>query len=164
MASGTSIKGALPAPRTVLGTLDQAARAAAQEAKRAAEPVFRRETPGRGRLRATMKARAGKSATGYQVTIRPTGIHPSGVPAWQVARWVTRGTGLFRTTGPGRRGLIRASKPWKRMTLPGGAKRWTVKGQKANPFIERAERRASPIVIRTFEQGAAQAARDLARL
>lgn len=156
--------GKLPQPETLLSAIDLEARATVKRAQEEIAPIVASETPkGRtGRVARAMRPRVSRTATGAALLIAPPKkeAHDQWATIAQVVRWVTRGTGLERE-GPGSKNWVHA-KRWnygERMTLPGGKKRWRVKGQKANPFVARIYSRADPIVKRTFTEGATTAAR-----
>lgn len=168
MKAGTSVKGTLPEPKTVLAALDQAAQAAAKEAKDIARAEWNAQAPhGRTDLVAHPNASVTKTKTGWAVNVSPPlrkQHGPDPVSIRKVVHWVTVGTGVFRTT-PGPKGPIHARKRAgvlpKRMTLPGGAKRWTVQGQHPNPFVQRTRDLARARVTSTLSAGAAAAAKKI---
>lgn len=156
-----------PTERAMLAALDNGARQAMEQAKRPAAAAVLSETP-RGRTGATAAAlapRTQRTATGQTLVIAPPrgARHPSGPTIAQVVRWVNRGTGTLRE-GPGSKAPIHSPRLFPygaRMILPGGAKRLFVKGQAANPFMERIFASADPKVL-AIVNAAAQAASDAA--
>jgi hypothetical protein len=114
-----------------------------------------------------MQGTVRKTPTGHRATVGPPRgrRYKSGdATVAQVARWVTRGTGIYRD-GPGpKRPITGKHGVLRPMVLPGGRKVRSVKGQKPNAFIARAETRALVPVERALRAGAEQAARALRRL
>lgn len=163
--SGARLEGRMPEPRKILGTLDEHARAAVKAAGDAALPIVRAEAP--GRLGRAFESSVRKTPTGQRVTVAPTTRkrYGSGVATGvMVVRWVTRGTGLYRQ-GPGPKRKITSKRGvLGSMTLPGGRRLRTVKGQHANPFVARAEPRAAAAAGRAILGGAEHAANELRRL
>lgn len=164
--SGAELTGSMPSPATILGILDEEAQRALKEAKTITVTAVDAEAP--GHLGAAMTASTRKTPTGYRTTVSaPRGkkYHPPGeATVAQVVRWVNRGTGLLRE-GPGSKKRITSKRGvLKPMILPGGKRRRSVKGQKPNPFLPRAETRAEPEVRRAIEAGARKAADRLRRL
>lgn len=151
----------LPSEKTLLGTVDVAARQTANHAKEALGPIVSRETPHKsGQTATALRPRIGKTATGVSISVAPPrGRRHGNVSIAQVVRWVTRGTGVNRSVGgPGRR--IRSnSRPPRPMILPGGKSYWTVAGQKPNPFMGRIEALGTLRVQSAFQRGATDAAR-----
>jgi hypothetical protein len=160
----------LPPAQTLLGVIDVGARKAVALAQEEVAPVVAREVPRKsGKTAAALRPRVSRTATGAALSVRaPRGKLHGHVTIAEVVRWVNRGTGLYRTAGlyvqPAR--LIRSSRrPLPgRMTLPGGAKRWTVKGQHPNPFMARILSLGTPRVQSAAERGAKDAARAVERL
>jgi hypothetical protein len=155
----------LPPARTLLGVLDAAARDTVRQGRDLVAPIVATETPrDTGKLAAAMRPRVARTAAGYSVTVRaPRGKpHDQSATMAQVARWVNRGTGMYRVGGGPKR-PIRARNPLRRMTLPGGKRVFKVNGQRPNPFIGRIEQRATPRMQRLFTDGARDAARRIER-
>lgn len=160
------IHGHVPKPREILLTLDAQAKVALREAAtRVALPLAREEAP--GGLGAALTSSVRATPSGYRATIQasPRKQYKGGrATGAKVVRWVTHGTGLYRV-GPGpkrkitsRRGVLGT------MVLPGGRRVRTVRGQKSNPFVARAEARARAPVERALRDGARHAAAALRRL
>ena len=148
---------------TILTVLDTAAKDAATRAAALAQQELRDEAP-QGptrKLRENLVGRATKTATGYTVTVgvKRAAMHDQNVTVAQVARWVQRGTGL-RRRGPGPKAPIHAKhhRLGRRMVLPGGKRRWKVKGQHPNPFMQRAKARLDPRVADIIRDAASRAA------
>jgi hypothetical protein len=163
--SGARIQGSMPRPGQILGVLDTHARGALRDVATLVEPLVRAEAP--GGLGDAMKATVRKTPTGYRATVAAPRNKPykgGTATSAQIVRWVNRGTGIYRQgAGPkrpitGRRGVL------GRMTLPGGQRVRSVKGQHPNPFIARAEDRARAPVDRALQNGAHKAADALRRL
>lgn len=163
--SGARITGNIPAPATILGVLDAHARDAISDARNVTKPILEAEAP--GGLGRAMTATVRKTPTGHRMTMqapRARRYPPGEATVAQVARWVNRGTGIHRKgPGPkrpitGRLGVLRP------MTLPSGRRMRSVKGQKPNPFIARAETRAEPLARIAIEAGARRASAALRRL
>lgn len=158
----------LPSERTLLGVIDTQARTTAQKAAREIAPIVSRETPHKsGATAAALRPRVSRTSTGAAITVAPPRArrHPgSKATVAQLIRWVTRGTGALRE-GAGPKGRIRSSRrPPRRLVLPGGARRWSVKGQKPNPFTGRIQAAGTLRVERAFAEGARAAARAAERL
>lgn len=145
----------LPPAPTLLGAVDQTARETMNVLRDEVRPVVTRETPHRsGVTAAKLAPRIGKTSTGYSLTVGASrGAKHGHVTVAEVVRWVTRGTGVHRE-GPGPKHRITAKNPLRRMTLPGGAKRWSVAGQQPNPFVDRILVSGTPKVLAAAEQGA----------
>lgn len=164
--SRVDITGRVPAPQTILGVLDAEARKAIADTRNVAVPIARAEAPRRsGRLAGAVDGRISKTATGHQVTVAvKRGVPHGRVTAAKVARWVAQGTGVYRKgAGPkrpitGRRGVLGT------MVLPGGRRVRSVKGQRPNPFLARAETRAAGPAAAAMRDGARRAADRLRRL
>lgn len=163
--SRARLEGSMPRPGQILGVLDVHARLALTEAKEVVLPLARAEAP--GDLGDALTGSVRKTPTGYRTTVAPPTRrrYKSGeATVAQVVRWVSRGTGIHRKgPGPkrpitGRYGVLRP------MVLPGGRRVRSVKGQKPNPFIARAEHRAAAPVARILHTGAQRAADTLRRL
>jgi hypothetical protein len=155
----------LPPPATILTAIDVQARAAMEAAKVDVAALVSRETPrSSGQTAAALKPRVSRTATGTGLTVgAPRGRKHGKATVAEVMRWVNSGTGMYRE-GPGPKHKIRAKSPLRRMTLPGGAKRWSVKGQRPDHFMLRIRRAGTPIVERAAEQGAQRAAREIERV
>lgn len=153
-----------PAERTLLGAIDTQARRTVAQARAEIGPLVARETPrSSGRTAAALRPRVSKTPTGAALTIgAPKGKpHSGNATIADVVRWVNRGTGTLRA-GPGPKRRIRSSRrPPRRLVLPGGKKVWSVRGQRANPFLGRIQTLGTPRVQRAFEHGATQAARAI---
>lgn len=154
----------LPAERVLLAAIDAHARETVKAAKSEIAPIVSRETPRHsGRTAAALQPRMSRTATGAALSVgAPRGKRDGKVTIAQVVRWVNRGTGLERTTGvdvsPRRR--IRSNRmPPRRLVLPGGRKVWSVRGQKANPFMDRIRTTAGQRVEARFQQGARELGR-----
>lgn len=153
-----------PSERSLVAVVDREQKRTVREAQQAVAPVVATETPRRsGKTAAALAPRVSQTTTGGAVSVRAARgrQHSQGVTVAQVVRWVNRGTGLYRTTGPKRK--IRSSRRFGRMTLPGGRKVFSVKGQHPNAFMDRIYRRADPQVTRVFEHGATRVAGELQR-
>lgn len=163
--SGARIEGKMPRPRAVRGALDQAARDTVRDVAAAVLPIVRDEAP--GRLGEAMTTNIRATPGGHTATIGPSPRKRYGsgsATGAQVVRWVTRGTGLYRQ-GPGRKRKITGKRGvFGTMTLPGGLKVRSVRGQHANPFVARAEQRAKPAAERAMKHGAERAADTLRKL
>ena len=163
--SGVRVTGKMPTPRAVRGALDQAARSAVRDAGRAALPIVRDEAP--GGLGSAMQATVRETPRGHSVRIAaaPRKKYGGGqATGAQVVRWVSRGTGVYRK-GPGRKRPITGKRGvLGTMTLPGGVRVRSVKGQRPNPFVERAKTRADAAVKVAVRVGAQKAANRLRRL
>jgi hypothetical protein len=165
--SGARLEGSMPDPPRILGVLDDSAKDALTAAKDIVVPLAKAEAP--GRLGDVIAGSVRKTETGYRATVqaakrRQPYREGKDATVAQVVRWVNRGTGIHRQgPGPkhpitGKRGVLRP------MVLPGGRRVRSVKGQKPNPFIARAETRAMVPVERALRAGAELAARALRRL
>lgn len=163
--SGARLTGSMPAPGQILAVLDAQAKIAMVEAKEIVAPLVEQEAP--GQLGAAMTAAVKRTPTGYRASVQsPRNRTYRGGEATvaQVVRWVNKGTGVLRD-GPGpkkritsRRGVL------GRMTLPGGKRVRSVRGQKPNAFIARAEIRAAGPVKIALENGARRAGDQLRKL
>lgn len=150
----------------MLGAIDTEARKTMAAAAADLAPIVAREAPrGRtGKVASAMRPRVSRTATGQSLVIAPPRRPHSGkATIAQVVRWVTRGTGLYRT-GPGVKSRIRASNPWQRLVLPGGKKVWSVRGQHPNAFVDRIRSIGTPRVERVLQEGAEDAARAVERI
>jgi hypothetical protein len=163
--SRARLEGRMPPPGRIMGVLDVHAKIALGEAKNIVLPLARQEAP--GGLGDALQGTVRRTPTGHRAVVQPPrGRRYKGGDATvaQVARWVTRGTGLYRIgPGPkrritGKRGVLRP------MVLPGGQRVRSVKGQRPNPFIARAELRALAPVQHALRVGAERAATALRRL
>lgn len=163
--SGARLHGQMPQPGEILAVLDAHAKAALNDAKDIVQPFVEQDAP--GDLGKAMAATVRKTPTGYRATVqapRSRRYKTGDATVADVARWVNRGTGIYRTGGgpkrpiTGKRGVLRP------MVLPGGRRVRSVKGQKPNPFIARAELRAMTPVQLAIEAGARRAAAALRRL
>lgn len=156
----------MPAERTILGVLDREARASVKAAQSEIAPIVAREVPRRsGKTAAALRPRVMRTASGASLSVGAGRARHGAVTVAQVVRWVNRGTGLHRTTGLSVQGArrIRSKRPLGRMTLPGGKKVWSVKGQRPQPFMVRIHQIAGPRVQRRFAEGARDAADAVAK-
>lgn len=153
----------MPKPADVLRTLDKQARASMRESTRVVLPLARQEAP--GGLGQALEATVRKTEHGYRATVGPPARKQyRGASAAKVVRWVTRGTGIYRT-GPGPKRKITSKRGvLGTMVLPGGTRVRTVRGQHPNPFIARAEQRSREPIERALREGAQRAAEELRRL
>lgn len=154
----------MPTAADVAKVLDAQARASMREAARAVEPIVRQEAP--GGLGQVMRPTVRKTPTGYRAVVAPPrrARYKGGATAAQVVRWVTRGTGLYRQ-GPGPKRKITSKRGvLGTMTLPGGTRVRTVRGQHPNPFVARAEQRSREPIERALREGAQRAADAMRRL
>lgn len=155
----------MPQPGRILGVLDAHAKLALTETKNIVLPLTRGEAP--GGLGSEIRGAVRKTPTGYRATIAPPRrkrYKDGEATVAQVARWVSRGTGIYRK-GPGRKRPITGKRGVLRpMTLPGGRRVRSMKGQRPNPFIARAEAKALVPVERAIRGGAERAAQALRRL
>lgn len=160
--SGAHLKGSMPKPGQIMGVLDKHAKLAATDAKNVVMPLIKAEAP--GGLGDAFTARVAKTPTGYKTTVQTPRAKPykGGATGSNVVRWVTRGTGIYRKGG-GRKKPIRAKRGGV-LILPGGKRVRSVKGQRPNPFLARAETRAMAPVERALYDGAKKAANALRRL
>lgn len=163
--SGVRIEGHVPAPRAVRGALDRAAREAVRDAGRAALPVVKDAAP--GGLGSAMELRVRETQHGHAAVIGPARRkrYRSGTATGaQVTRWVTHGTGIYRKGGGPKRPITGRRGVFGTMTLPGGTKVRSVKGQRPNPFVARASDRADAAARRAARAGASRAADEIGRL
>lgn len=158
----------LPAATVILAAVEKGAKRSIEKARNELAPVVASQVPrGRtGSTQAALQPRVQKTPWGSSLVVGPRrgAHHASGPTIAAVVRWVTRGTGLHRE-GPGAKFPIHA-KRWlygEKMILPGGAKRMTVKGQHANPFLDRIRRLGTPRVERALQAGAQETARRVER-
>lgn len=155
----------MPPPRAVRGALDKAVREAAKDTAAAVLPIVRQEAP--GGLGAAMTTTIRNIPDGHRATIGPSPrkrYKGGSATNAQVVRWVTRGTGVHRA-GPGRKRPITSKRGvFGTMVLPGGRRVRSVKGQKPNPFVARAEDRAKDAAERAAREGAGRAAVALRKL
>jgi hypothetical protein len=147
----------LPSATKITKTIDDAARRSLQRAQRTMNAVVAAEAPGSGPVERALQPRVSQTTTGHQLVIGPSrgARHPSGATIAQVIRWNNRGTGVLRI-GPGPKNVIHSPR-WffgDAMILPGGVRRLTVKGQRANPYMERIGRAGDLRVGQTVAQGA----------
>lgn len=164
--SEARLEGHMPDPNRILHVLDDHAKDAVTAAKDIVVPLAKAEAP--GRLGDVITGSVRKTPTGHRAVVQPAKrgqrYRNSDATVAQVVRWVNRGTGIYRQgPGPkrpitGKRGVLRP------MTLPGGRRVRSIKGQKPNPFIARAETRALAPVERALRAGAERAAQALRRL
>lgn len=153
----------LPPFSTVLGVMDQVARAASTDAKNHTVAAVKRTMPARsGRARAGQRGSIRRTRNGYLITISPSSkpVYPNGVSAAEVTRWVGGGTGVFGPTG-------RPIRPrrGKAFHLPGGV--WSskaIQGQRPQHIYERVQTSEEAAVSRILKQGAAIAAREAERV
>jgi hypothetical protein len=163
--SDARIIGHMPRPGEIIGVLDTYAKIAAVEARMIVKPLVEAEAP--GGLGKAMTASVRPTATGYRIAVQsPAKKHYKSGEATiaSVVRYVNRGTGIYRV-GPGTKKKIEG-KVGKRklMRLPGGRDVRYVKGQRPNPFLARAETRATGPVAVALENGAHAAAAALRKL
>jgi hypothetical protein len=152
----------LTRPQLAIDAIDEGAQAAMTEASGAVRPIIVRLTPRRsGRLAEALQPRVTRSKRGIVMTVgaRPGARHGN-VSVSDVVRFVTRGTGLYRTTGP--RHVIRGRRR-EPLKLPFGP-RWTARGQRPDPFITRIEIEATPRVEAIARKAAEDAARAAERV
>jgi hypothetical protein len=163
--TGARLEGSVPQPAAVLRVLDAHAQRATRAAVDAAMPILREEAP--GQLGAAFTGSVRKTGGGWRATIAPPRrrrYRTGTATVAKVARYVNRGTGLYREgPGPKRKitGKLGVLRP---MVLPGGRRYRSVRGQHPNPFIARADQRAAGPARRALEDGARAAARELARM
>lgn len=152
----------LPPFTTVLGAMDQVARASAADAKNHGLAAVRSTFPARShRLIDGQRASVVRTTNGYAITIRPNDKlrYPNGVTPVQVAGWVSGGTGEF---GPRRRAITpRKGRPFR---LPNGWSSGTIKGQRPQHLYERVQASEDAAVLRIFQHGAQVAAREAERV
>jgi hypothetical protein len=150
----------LPPLVSYLGIFDDAARTAMVAAQKELRPIVAREAPHHsGTLARRLGPRLSKTRTGAALTVgAPRGARDGKVTLAELVRWTTRGTGIYRE-GPGPHRRIRARNPLRRMTLPGGIKRWSVRGQHAKPYLQRIAAAGTPRVEQASREGAALAVR-----
>jgi hypothetical protein len=150
-----------PTPIELLRHIDLAAQGAGKAARAAVQPIIATEVPkGRtSKLAAGTKASLRQTKFGQTLTIAvPRNVsHGDGATLAQVSRWVQRGTGELRD-GPGPKKPIKARRR-SRMILPGGMRRWEVKGQAPNPYMARIYVATTPLVLAAFREGAKKAAK-----
>lgn len=161
--SGVKLTGQMPKSRRVLSVVEAQAKAVTYEARDAALPIVRQEAP--GRLGEALNGSVRQTKNGFRLTIQgaPRKKYKGrGATGAQVIRWVSRGTGIYRV-GPGPKRQILA-KHGHSMILPGGRRVISVKGQRPNPFMERAEPRVQSSVQRVVWLGAQHAANELRKL
>ena len=163
-----SISGDKTVPvETMLGAIDTQAQQAIKTGRQAVEPLVVSEVPRKSRkTAAALRPRTSRTATGGAITIgAPRGkVHDGQATIADVVRYVNHGTGLYRNT-PGPKKLIRSSRrPPRRMVLPGGVRRWTVKGQHPNEFMARIRTLGTPRVETAFKEGSELAARAAERV
>jgi hypothetical protein len=157
--------GRLPPPDTLLRIYDEEARRTMTAAQREVEPIVARETPHRsGILAAGLRPRVTRTSTGSALLIAAPRGKPHDVHATlaEVLRYVSHGTGQ-RREGAGPKKKIRAKRAGRRMILPGGHARWSVRGQWPNHFMDRIRLVGTPRVEAAAEDGANVAARTLER-
>lgn len=156
--------GSMPKPGQILAVLDRSAKAACTDAKAIVAPIIAAEAP--GGLERALTTRVAKTPTGYKTTVQtPRGkSYKGGATGAQVVRWVTRGTGIYRKGAGPKRPITGKRGAFGVMVLPGGKRVRSVKGQRPNAFLARAEDRARRPVERAMHDGAKQAADALRRL
>jgi hypothetical protein len=151
----------------MLGVIDAQARLAVKGAQQDIAPIVAREVPRKsGKTAAALRPRVSRTATGAALIVAAprAKVHDGQATIADVVRWVNRGTGLYRDT-PGPKKSIRSSRrPPRRMTLPGGMKRWTVKGQRPNEFMARIRALGTPRFEAACQTGAQDAARSAERV
>lgn len=163
--SDVRVTGEMPTQRAVRGALDKATRDAARDAGRAALTIVKNEAP--GGLGSAIALQVRETSDGHSATVGPPKSKrygTGGASGAQVVRWVTRGTGIYRK-GPGRKHPITSKRGvLGTMTLPGGTRVRSVKGQRPNPFMSRASDRATAAAKRAAHRGADRVADGLRRL
>lgn len=157
----------LPSATKITKAIDTGARRSLQKAQRTMKAVVAAEVPGSGAVERALQPKVQQTSTGHALHIgAPRGArHPSGATINQVIRWNNRGTGV-RRVGPGPKNVIHSPRwfPYgAAMTLPGGAKRMTVKGQAANPYMERIGRAGDLRVEQLVKEGGEQVMIQIAR-
>lgn len=163
--TGARLVGNMPATGAVLRVLDANAQRATKAAVDVVMPILREEAP--GQLGAAFAGSVRKTGDGYRATIAPPRkrrYRTGAATVAKVARYVNRGTGLYREgPGPKRKitGKLGVLRP---MVLPGGRRYRSVRGQHPNPFLARADHRALGPARQALEEGAKRAARELARM
>jgi hypothetical protein len=164
--SEARLEGNVPKPARVLGVIDEHARMALREAtQQVVLPAARDEAP--GGLGRAMTASVRRTPEGYRAVVQASprrAYKGSGATGAQVVRWVTRGTGVYRR-GPGPKRPITSKRGvLGTMTLPGGLRVRSVRGQRPNPFVARAEDRTRARVNQVMHESARRAAAALGRL
>jgi len=144
----------------MLGAIDAEARETMKDARNPVKDIVNQEAPRKtGELQKALAPRSAKTATGAKLAISVGKRRRHGkVTAAQVLRWTTRGTGENRE-GPGKKKKIKSKRRFGRMTLPGGKKVYSVKGQEPKHYMVKIEARATPVVERECREGAKKAAR-----
>lgn len=147
----------MPPAQTILTAIDEHAQATMKAAERELGPVVAGLVP-RGRTRKLadgLRPKTTRTARGTQISVQaPRGkAHDRYATIADVVRWVNRGTGIHRA-GPGAKRRVRSRVPGRKMTLPGGAQRTTVAGQRPNPFMARIVDVATPRIERATAAGA----------
>lgn len=163
--SDARITGHMPRPGQIIGVLDAHARIALNEAKAITMPLVKEEAP--GDLGAAMTGSVRRTTTGYRATVsapRKKRYRNGKATVAQVARWVNKGTGIYRTGGGPKKPITGRHGKAGLMTLPGGKRVRSVRGQHPNPFIARAQTRALAPVTAALQAGARSAADALRRL
>ncbi len=152
-----------PLPATILSVAEREARKAMSEFRLALVPIVLTQTPKRTSVMARgLRPRMSRTATGVALTVGASrgAKHDSKATIAQVVRYVSYGTGIYRIGGGPKR-LITARNPLKRMVLPGGMRRWTVRGQHPNPFMTRIRTSAEPKAQQAMRRGGHNAAKAL---
>jgi hypothetical protein len=155
----------LPPPQTILTALDNEARATMKVAQGEVATVVSQETPrASGQTAAALSPRVTRTSTGAALLVGPPrGKRHGNVTVAEVVRWVNRGTGIYRE-GPGPKHRIRAKNPLRKMKVGRGVERYSVKGQRPDPFMARIQERGTPRVEAAAQRGAENAARVLERI
>lgn len=148
--------GTAPDPGRDIRILDKEGGKALRAGARAALRVVQSDAPGSFGTSEGLRTTTRKTQDGHEARVAPARGRA------QILRWVNRGTGLLRE-GPGPKRSITASRPFRKMTLPGGAKRLRVKGQAPNPFMERNRARAAAAASAAIAAAGRQAADRLRR-
>lgn len=164
--SEARLEGKVPRPTRILGVVDEHARMALRDVtQQIVLPAAREEAP--GGLGQAITASVRRTPEGHRAVVQASprkAYKGSGATGAQVVRWVTRGTGIYRR-GPGPKRRITSKRGvLGTMTLPGGTRVRTVRGQRPNPFVARAEDRTRARVERAVRESARKAAAELARL
>jgi hypothetical protein len=151
----------LPPLSTFLTVIDTGARKAMTAARDDIAPIVSRETPrSSGRTAAALRPKVSRTSTGAALVVgAPRGKRHGNVTVAEVVQFVNKGTGLYGY----KHRRIRAKNKLRRMTLPGGQKRWSVRGQKPNPFMLRIRDAGTPRVQAAAEAGATETARAVER-
>jgi hypothetical protein len=150
----------LPSEATILGVIDEQARAALDHAKAGVGAVVRSQTPrDSGRTAQALAPRTSRTGTGAALTVAPTrGARHGATTVARVVRWVQRGTGVYGPSGK----PIRSKRRGGALSVYGREVE-QVQGQKPNPFMGRIQALGTLRVEQAARQGAEQAARAVER-